>query len=97
MGYAALTFDWSLWRARRYGQPDCLFVAEGARGEDAGARILDEAVRLAIGEGVDRLEWQAPAWNGSATRFYLRRGAESADKKRFALAIDTSPRHQVHS
>ena len=86
--YAAVTFDWSLSRARRYGHLDCLFVAEDARGKGVGAKLLDEVARLASAEGADRLEWQTPAWNEDALRFYLRHGAESADKKRLVLTIE---------
>ena len=90
VGYAAVTFEWSLWRARPYGHLDCLFVAECARGNGVGSRLLDAALRLVSSEGVDRLEWQTPAWNGNAIRFYLRHGAESADKRRFVLTISQS-------
>ena len=88
LGYAAVTFDWWLWRARHYGHLDCLFVAEDSRGKGVGAKLLDEVARLASAEGADRLEWQTPAWNEDALRFYLRHGAESADKKRFVLTIE---------
>ena len=87
LGYAAVTFDWSLWRARRYGHLDCLFVAEDARRNGVGAKLLDQVARLATAEGADRLEWQTPAWNEDAVRFYIRHGAESADKKRLVLTI----------
>ncbi len=90
VGYSALTFDWSLWRARSYGHLDCLFVAEDVRGHGVGAMLLDAAVRLASEAGADRMEWQTPAWNEGAVRFYLRQGAESADKKRFALMVRRS-------
>lgn len=87
LGYAAVTFDWSLWRARRYGHLDCLFVAEDARGKGVGAKLLDQVARLATSKGADRLEWQTPAWNEDALRFYLRHGAEIADKKRLVLTV----------
>jgi GNAT superfamily N-acetyltransferase len=87
LGYAAITFDWSLWRAQRFGHLDCLFVAEAARGSGIGKRLLDEAVRFAGTKGADRLEWQTPDWNEDATRFYIREGALCAAKTRFALQI----------
>jgi GNAT superfamily N-acetyltransferase len=87
LGYAAITFDWSLWRAHRFGHLDCLFVAQAARGRGIGKRLLDEAVRHARSEGVDRLEWQTPTWNEDAIRFYVREGAHCASKMRFALNI----------
>jgi GNAT superfamily N-acetyltransferase len=90
VGYFAVSFDWSLWRARPYGHLDCLFVAEDVRGKGVGAKLLDAAVWLASRERADRLEWQTPAWNKDAIRFYLRQGAEGADKKRFALKVNRS-------
>jgi GNAT superfamily N-acetyltransferase len=87
LGYAAITFDWSLWRAHRFGHLDCLFVAQAARGRGIGKRLLDEAVRHARSEGVDRLEWQTPTWNEDAIRLYVREGAHCASKMRFALNI----------
>ena len=87
VGYAAVTFEWSLWRARTYGHLDCLFVAERARGRGLGSKLLEAAIGLVSTEGADRVEWQTPAWNEDAIRFYLRHGAESADKKRFLLLI----------
>lgn len=38
LGYAAVTFDWSVWRARRYAHLDCLFVRKGIAGV-ASARL----------------------------------------------------------
>ena len=90
VGYAAVTFDWSLWRARPYAHLDSLFVSEDFRGNGVGAMLFNAAVRLTSEEPADRLEWQTPAWNDDAIRFYVRRGAESADKKRFALMVNHS-------
>lgn len=87
LGYAAMTFDFSLWRARRYAYLDCLFVTEGARGRGIGKKLFDAAVDLALAEGADRLEWQTPAWNSAAVHFYLRLGAAQATKERFALSL----------
>ncbi len=87
LGYAALTFDWSVWRARRYAHLDCLFVAEAHRGGGIGSRLLAAARAAASVEGADRLEWQTPAWNEEARRFYLREGAASEAKLRFRVTL----------
>lgn len=83
LGYAALTFDWSLWRGRPHGHLEGLFVAPGLRGAGLGARLLDAALQWAVREGADRVEWQTPAWNTAAIRFYRRTGATQAEKARF--------------
>lgn len=87
VGYAAVTFDFSLWRGRTYGHLDCLFVAASARGRGIGRQLFDAVAKLAQVEGVDHLEWQTPVWNREAIRFYLRTGALSAKKERFAIPL----------
>lgn len=87
LGYAAVTFDWSVWRARRYAHLDCLFVVEAERGRGIGRYLLAAARAIASAEAVDRLEWQTPAWNGAASRFYVREGAACQPKSRFSLTL----------
>ena len=87
VGYAAVTFDFSLWRGRTYGHLDCLFVAASARGRGIGKQLLDAAMQIAQTEGVDRLEWQTPVWNSDAIRFYLQTGALGITKQRFVMAL----------
>ncbi|ACB28350.1 GNAT family N-acetyltransferase [Methylobacterium radiotolerans] len=87
VGYAAVTFDFSLWRGRPYGHLDCLFVAASARGRGNGKQLFDAVVKLARAEGVDRLEWQTPSWNTDAIRFYLQTGALGVSKQRFAIPL----------
>lgn len=87
VGYAAVTFDFSLWRGRPYSHLDCLFVAATARGRGIGKQLFDAAVKLAQAEGVDRLEWQTPIWNSDAIRFYHRTGALGVTKERFAIPL----------
>lgn len=87
LGYAAITFDWSVWRARRYAHLDCLFVAQNHRGRGVGKSLLAGAKGIALAESVDRLEWQSPAWNEDAQRFYVREGAYCQAKSRFSLDL----------
>ncbi len=87
VGYAAVTFDFSLWRGRPYGHLDCLFITAGMRGRGIGRQLFDGSMRLARAEGVDRLEWQTQAWNRDAIRFYLRTGALGVRKERFAISL----------
>jgi GNAT superfamily N-acetyltransferase len=91
VGYAAVTFEWSLWRAGRHAHLDCLFVAQGARSQGIGKSLLAEVRRLVLVEGLDRLEWQTPAWNEDAARFYAREGARAEPKIRFTSSIVGPP------
>lgn len=87
LGYAAITFDWSVWRAQRYAHLDCLFVSELSRGGGIGRLLFAEAKAVAKQAGVDRVEWQTPAWNEQAIRFYRREGADCQQKSRFVIRL----------
>lgn len=87
VGYAAVTFDYSLWRGQRYAHLDCLFVREGARGQGIGLRLLQRAKEVAKSAGVTTFEWQTPDWNTGAIRFYVREGAVAQPKMRFRLDL----------
>ncbi len=87
LGYAASTYDWSIWRATRYAHLDCLFVSAVHRGGGIGNQLLAEAKIVAGLEGVDRMEWQTPVWNEQAIRFYRREGADSQEKSRFVMPL----------
>lgn len=86
-GYAALGFDYGLWHGARHAHLDCLFVAADFRGMGLGRRLLAQAVDIARRAGVARIEWQTPAWNEDAIRFYRREGAEAVAKMRFSLPL----------
>jgi GNAT superfamily N-acetyltransferase len=85
LGYAAVTEDFSTWRARPFLHLDCLFVRAQYRGRGIGADLFREAQRHAREQGLVTLEWQTPHWNGDAIRFYERMGGRYAVKARFTL------------
>lgn len=87
LGYCAITFDYSLWRARRWAHLDCLFVREGNRGKSVGRALLAHAQRFASDAGADRLEGQTPGWNARGVAFYQREGAKIAGKVRFHFGL----------
>jgi GNAT superfamily N-acetyltransferase len=87
VGYAALTFDYALLSATRFGHLDCLFVADARRGQGIGKRLFHHVERLAVAAGVPRLEWQTPTWNADAIRFYEREGATGLAKVRFSQVL----------
>ena len=85
LGYAAVTEDFSTWRAEPFLHLDCLFVREPHRGRGVGADLFRQVQRHAKERGVQSLEWQTPLWNDGAIRFYGRMGGLYAMKARFAL------------
>jgi GNAT superfamily N-acetyltransferase len=87
LGYAALTFDFSLWRGSRWAHLDCLYVKTEARSLGIGAQLLAYAIGAARNSGADRIEWQTPDWNKRAISFYEREGAEAHVKVRLAVEL----------
>lgn len=86
-GYAALTFDHALWSASRFAHLDCLFVHADARGRGVGKLLFDHACHMAVAAGAQRIEWQTPAWNTDAIRFYEREGGIRQLKMRFGKSL----------
>ena len=84
-GYASWSEAVSTWRARTYLHMDCLYVRAAYRGRGLGAHLLRVLVATCARDGLDHLEWQSPAWNAGALRFYRRQGASGLDKVRFSL------------
>jgi GNAT superfamily N-acetyltransferase len=87
VGFAAVTLDFSLWRAHLWGHLDCLFVRDGYRGHGLGQQLLQHAASLAMRKGADQLEWQTPEWNSDAVRFYRRQKVVDVVKVRFCLKL----------
>lgn len=91
IGYATATIDFSTWSGRKYAYMDCLFVRGGKRGLGVGALLFEEIVAFARTLGLCEVQWQTPAWNVDAARFYRRMAAMSAEKLRFTLAVPGQP------
>jgi GNAT superfamily N-acetyltransferase len=55
-------------------EPSCyledLFVAPTARGTDLGRALLEQAKRLSVERGADRLYWHTQVYNGRARSLY---------------------------
>ena len=79
-GYATWSREFSTWAGAEYVHLDCLYVDEAHRSGGHGRRLI-EAV-IAEADGVP-LQWQTPAWNTRAQRFYDRLGAHGTDKIRY--------------
>lgn len=66
---------------------DCLFLAADHRGGGLGALLVEAVVAEARRLGLEEVQWQTPAWNEGAVRFYHRLGARAREKLRFSLAV----------
>lgn len=86
IGYAAVTTDVATWSAERYAHLDCLFIAGGHRDRGIGRLLVGVVLEHVRERDLGELQWQTPAWNDDAIRFYRRLGARHATKERFVLA-----------
>jgi GNAT superfamily N-acetyltransferase len=84
VGYATWSLELSTWRAAEHVHVDCLFLESAYRGRGWGRALLGAIGRHRSAEN-RRLEWQTPAWNTGAARFYERLGAAGSAKIRFRL------------
>lgn len=97
LGYASMTREVSTWTGRTFAHLDCLFVDGGYRGHGVGRLLFNAASVHARSVGDAELQWQTPAWNEGAIRFYCRTGAQSASKERFTLPIEPRADHHPDS
>jgi GNAT superfamily N-acetyltransferase len=88
VGYATATEEFSTWAAASFLHMDCLFVRPGHRNSGLGAALLSAVVQYARAHGLHEVQWQTPAWNADACRFYQRHGAIAHQRVRFCLPIE---------
>ncbi|WP_329213358.1 GNAT family N-acetyltransferase [Streptomyces sp. NBC_01485] len=89
VGYATCSPEFSTWEGREYLYLDCLFLTPGHRGLGLGALLMDAVTDRARDLGLSEVQWQTPAWNDGAIRFYARLGALGTDKRRFSLHVSS--------
>lgn len=87
VGYASWSLEASTWQAAEYAHLDCLYLREDERGRGTGRLLLRAVEAEARAAGAGELQWQTPAWNQDAIRFYRRHGAQEAAKARFTLPL----------
>lgn len=88
VGYATCSAEVSTWDGVEYLHMDCLFLRDGHRGLGIGESLMDAVRGEARALGLDQVQWQTPAWNDGAIRFYGRIGAVAKEKRRFFLPVD---------
>ncbi|MEU7071453.1 GNAT family N-acetyltransferase [Streptomyces narbonensis] len=89
-GYATCAPELSTWDGVAYLHMDCLYLTSTARGHGLGPLLVDAVRAEARALGLTEIQWQTPAWNEGAIRFYDRLGATSKEKRRYTLPTDTA-------
>lgn len=84
-GYSAFSKQYSMWEAMSYYYMDCLYLDGASRGKGIGAALVLKIKEIANEDGCNLLQWQTPAFNVRAIKFYKRMGAVSVKKERFYL------------
>ncbi|MDV5148299.1 GNAT family N-acetyltransferase [Streptomyces sp. SBC-4] len=87
-GYATCAPELSTWDGVAYLHMDCLYLTSTARGHGLGPLLVDAVRAEARALGLTEIQWQTPAWNEGAIRFYDRLGATSKEKRRYTLPVD---------
>ena len=85
-GFASVAVQISTWDARHYLYLDCLYLRPAYRSRGWGRSLMAKAAATALRESAANLQWQTPAWNEGAVRFYDRLGATRTEKQRFTLS-----------
>ncbi|MEU7698727.1 GNAT family N-acetyltransferase [Streptomyces sp. NPDC039028] len=87
-GYASCAPEISTWDGTEYLHMDCLYLTESSRGHGLGPLLMAAVRAEAAGLGLAEVQWQTPAWNEGAIRFYDRLGATSKEKLRYSLRAE---------
>lgn len=88
VGYASATVDFSTLDRASYLHMDCLYVRARWRNHAIGRQLLELVIAHARALRCASVQWQTPAWNVDAARFYRRLGACEYAKLRYALPLD---------
>lgn len=85
VGYATCAPEFATWQGREYLHLDCLYLRDLYRGLGMGTDLFAAVLAHATSLGVTEVQWNTPAWNTGAIRFYDRFGAVGKDKVRYTL------------
>ncbi|MFG2502385.1 HAD-IA family hydrolase [Streptomyces sp. NPDC048441] len=91
VGYATCAPEVSTWDGAEYLHMDCLFLRDGHRGLGLGPLLTDAVAAEARALGLTEVQWQTPAWNEGAIRFYNRLGADAKEKLRYTWQVPQPP------
>ena len=87
VGYASATVDFSTLGGASYLHMDCLYVRAPWRSCAIGHQLWDRVLAHANTLRCAAVQWQTPAWNEGAARFYRRLGASEYAKLRYVLPL----------
>lgn len=87
VGYASATLDFSTLCARTFVHLDCLYLDPLARNRAVGRALMAAVAEFGRHQGCRDMQWQTPAWNEAALRFYDRTGARRLGKQRYTLPL----------
>ncbi len=87
VGYASATLDFSTLCGRTFVHLDCLYLEPLARNCALGSALMAAVVQFGRRQGCRDMQWQTPAWNEAALRFYDRSGARRLSKQRYSLPL----------
>lgn len=87
IGYYSYTFDFSTWDAKTIMYLDCLYVEPDFRGMKIGEQIFENLREIATLNNCVNIQWQTPAFNERAIKFYKRIGGTGKDKIRFFINL----------
>jgi GNAT superfamily N-acetyltransferase len=88
VGYASATMDFSTLARATYLHMDCLYVRARWRNRNIGFRLWHQLKQHAMSLDCAAIQWQTPAWNEHAARFYRRLGASESAKLRYVLPLE---------
>ena len=87
VGYFSFTYDFSTWDAQKFMYLDCLYLEPNFRNSGIGSVILQNLETIAKQNNCLNIQWQTPAWNEIAIKFYNKNGAIGYDKVRFIQMV----------
>lgn len=96
-GYATCTPEFATWQGAEYLHMDCLYLRPEHRGAGLGRRLVAAVAAEAETLGLSQVQWNTPAWNEGAIRFYDRLGGTNAPKLRYTLTVTVPPTPPVRS
>lgn len=87
VGYITWMRQYATWDAAEYLYMDCLYLDDAYRSHGIGAALIDEMKKYATAQDIHLVQWQTPAFNVRAIKFYKRIGATNLSKERFFLKV----------